>query len=185
MDIRELNLFLHLTGTLHYGQTSRACNITRSGLTRAIQRLEQEVGEQLFIRDNRSVALSRAGDLFKEYAVDVIRRYRTLQVQMAAEHTLCGELSLYCSVTAILSILPGIIIQFRQAYPDIQLNLQTGDAAMALHSLDSGEAEITIAALPENPSYFYWSPEPRRTGAVVFPGSFRQGSGYHAETGTE
>ncbi len=149
MDIRELNLFLHLTGTLHYGQTSRACNITRSGLTRAIQRLEQEVGEQLFIRDNRSVALSRAGDLFKEYAVDVIRRYRTLQVQMAAEHTLCGELSLYCSVTAILSILPGIIIQFRQAYPDIQLNLQTGDAAMALHSLDSGEAEITIAALPE------------------------------------
>ncbi len=149
MDIRELNLFLHLTGTLHYGQTSRACNITRSGLTRTIQRLEQEVGEQLFIRDKRSVTLSRAGDLFKEYAVDVVRRYRTLQVQMAAEHSLYGELSLYCSVTAILSILPGIIIRFRHAYPDIQLNLQTGDAAMALPSLESGEADITIAALPD------------------------------------
>lgn len=149
MDIKELNLFLHLAGTLHYGQTSRACNITRSGLTRTIQRLEQEVGEQLFIRDNRSVALSRAGELYKAYAVDVIQRHRTLQVQMAAEHNLHGELSLYCSVTAVLSILPGIIIRFRHAYPDIQLNLQTGDAAMALARLETGEADITIAALPD------------------------------------
>ena len=149
MNIRELNLFLHLAGTLHFGQTSRACNITRSGLTRTIQRLENEIGEQLFIRDNRSVTLSRAGELFKEYAIDVIRRHRTLQAQMAAEHTLQGELSLYCSVTAILSILPNIITRFRHTYPDIHLNLQTGDAAMALPSLESGEAEITIAALPE------------------------------------
>ena len=149
MNIRELNLFLHLAGTLHFGQTSRACNITRSGLTRTVQRLEQEIGERLFIRDNRSVTLSRAGELFKEYAVDVIRRHRTLQAQMAAEHNLHGELSLYCSVTAILSILPGIITRFRHTYPDIHLNLQTGDAAMALPSLESGEADITIAAMPD------------------------------------
>ena len=150
MDIRELNLFLHLSGTLHYGQTSRACNITRSGLTRTIQRLEQDVGEQLFLRDNRSVSLTRAGELFKEYATDIIRRHRKLQIQMATEHNLTGELSLYCSVTAILSILPGIIMRFRHTYPEIHLNLQTGDAALALPSLENGEADITIAALPDS-----------------------------------
>jgi len=149
MDIRALNLFLHLSGTLHFGQTSRACNITRSGLTRAVQRLEQEIGESLFLRDNRSVSLTRAGELFREYAVDVLGRHRTLQVQMAAEHNLRGELSLYCSVTAILSILPGIIMRFRHAYPDIHLNLQTGDAAIALERLENGEADVTIAALPD------------------------------------
>lgn len=150
MDIRALNLFLHLAGTLHYGQTSSACNITRSGLTRTIQRLEQEIGEQLFLRDNRSVSLTRAGELFKEYASDIIRRHRKLQIQMAAEHNLTGELSLYCSVTAILSILPGIITRFRHTYPDIHLNLQTGDAALALARLESREADLTIAALPDN-----------------------------------
>ena len=150
MDIRELNLFLHLSGTLHFGQTSRACNITRSGLTRTIQRLEHEIGEKLFIRDNRSVALTRAGELFREYAVDVLQHHRNLQVKMAAEHKLRGELSLYCSVTAVLSILPGIIMRFRRAYPDIHLNLQTGDAAAALDKLSSGDADITIAALPDN-----------------------------------
>lgn len=150
MDIRELNLFLHLAGTLHYGQTSRACNITRSGLTRTIQRMEQDVGKQLFLRDNRSVSLTRAGDLFKEYASDIIRRHRKLQIQMAAEHNLTGDLSLYCSVTAILSILPGIIMRFRHTYPEIHLNLQTGDAALALPRLENRDADITIAALPDS-----------------------------------
>ncbi len=149
MDIRELNLFLHLAGSLHFGQTSRACNITRSGLTRAIQRLEQELGEELFLRDNRSVNLTRAGTLFKDYAVDVVHRYHALQTQMAAENRLRGELSLYCSVTAILSILPDIITSFRQGYPDIHLNLSTGDAALALARLENREADITIAALPD------------------------------------
>lgn len=149
MDLRELNLFLHLAASLNYGQTSRACNITRSGLTRAIQRLEHQLGETLFHRDNRSVSLTRAGELFREYAADIIRRYQKLQAQLAAEHRLRGALSIYCSVTAILSILPGIITRFRHAYPDIRLNLQTGDAALALARLEDREADLAIAALPD------------------------------------
>lgn len=149
MDIRELNLFLHLAGTLHFGQTSRACNITRSGLTRTIQRLEQELGEALFIRNNRSVRLTGTGERFREYAADTIQRYRRLQAEISTESRLYGELSLYCSVTAILSILPSIISRFRRTYPQIHLNLSTGDAAMALTRLENGEAEVTVAALPE------------------------------------
>jgi len=149
MDIRELKLFLHLTTTLHFGKTSRTCNITRSGLTRTIQRLENELGEQLFIRNNRSVRLTESGRLFREYASDVVQRYRTLQSQFIAGTHLRGELSLYCSVTAILSILPTIINKFRVDHPDISLNLSTGDAAMAIAKLENGEVDVTIAALPE------------------------------------
>ncbi len=150
MEIRSLNLFLHLADTLHFGRTSRACNITRSGLTRTIQRLEQELGEQLFFRNNRSVRLTEAGRLFREYGSDVVRRYRLLQNQLSSGNRLRGELSIYCSVTAILSILPGIINAFRQDYPDVHLKLSTGDAAMAMDRLENGEADVTIAALPEH-----------------------------------
>jgi len=149
MDIRELDLFLNLASSLHFGQTSRVCNISPSGLTRAIQRLEQELGEPLFRRDNRSVSLTKAGELFKDYAMDVLQRYRKLRQQLATENDLRGTLSLYSSVTAILSILPDIIKQFRRSFPEINLNLTTGDAAMALARLENGEADITIAAVPD------------------------------------
>lgn len=149
MDIRPLTLFLHLADSLHFGRTSRACNITRSGLTRTIQRLEQDLGDQLFLRNNRSVQLTDTGRLFREYASDVVHRYRSLKTRIAADNRLRGELSIYCSVTAILSILPSILNTFRREYPDIHLKLSTGDAAMALARLENGEADITIAALPE------------------------------------
>ncbi len=149
MNIREIQLFQHLSDSLHFGRTSRACNITPSALTRTVQRLEAEVGEQLFIRDNRSVSLSPAGEIFKKYAEDAITHWQELQHQLAGDNLLGGEISLYCSVTAAYSILPSILGIFRQEYPSVHINLQTGDAAQALTKLQNGEVDMTIAALPK------------------------------------
>jgi LysR family positive regulator for ilvC len=149
MDTRELRFFTHLAGSLHFGRTSRACNITPSTLTRTIQRLEEEIGEQLFIRDNRSVSLTTAGELFRNYAEDVILRREQLRIQLAREQKLGGTISLYCSVTAAYSILPDIFQQFRTAYPQVHIKLMTGDAARALTHLQNREVDVTIAALPK------------------------------------
>ncbi len=149
MNIRELIIFRHLAKSLHFGRTSRACNLTPSALTRSIQRLEDQLGHKLFQRNNRSASLTRAGKLFKDYADDVISRWYELQNKLSADDVLRGELSLYCSVTAVYSILPNMLAKFRIKYPEIHINLQTGDAAMALAKLQNGEVDISIAALQE------------------------------------
>ncbi len=148
MDNRELKLFLHLADTLHFGRTSRACNITPSALTRTIQRLESEVDEKLFSRDNRSVELTPAGEAFKRYAEDVLQRWGELQRSLSSDAVLRGAISLYCSVTAVYSFLPRILGRFRTLYPQIHINLQTGDAARALTKLQDAEVDVTIDALP-------------------------------------
>lgn len=150
MNIRELQLFRHLSESLHFGRTSKACNITPSGLTRTIQRLEDEIGQELFLRDKRSVTLTFAGESFRKYSDDVLLRWEQFQSSLSKDSVLRGELSLYCSLTAILTILPDILSLFRKTYPDVQINLKTGDAAMALSKLENDEADITIAALPDS-----------------------------------
>ena len=125
MDIRDLKLFRHLADSLHFGRTSQACNITPSGLTRTIQRLETELNQQLFVRDNRCVALTPAGTIFRDYAEDVVQRWNELQKSFS------------------------ILERFRKAYPEVHINLQTGDAAMALARLLKGEVDVTVAALPD------------------------------------
>jgi LysR family positive regulator for ilvC len=149
MDIRTLKLVKHLAGTLHFGRTSQACNISPSGLTRALQRLENELGKQLFVRNQRTVSLTESGKKFLSYAEDAIKLWDKLQVDLNEKGNLTGEITLYCSVTAILSILPDILERFRTLYPDIQINLQTGDAAMALSRLENREVDVSIAALPD------------------------------------
>jgi LysR family positive regulator for ilvC len=149
MDIRAIKIFNHLAHSLHFGRTSRACHLTASALTRTIQRIEEELGQPLFFRNNRTVSLTPAGMIFKHYAEDAEQRWQTLQQEMAADEALRGEISLYCSVTAAYSILPRILGAFRDAHPGVQIKLQTGDAAEALNKLRNREAEVTIAALPE------------------------------------
>ncbi|WP_319548721.1 HTH-type transcriptional activator IlvY [Desulfogranum marinum] len=149
MDIRSIKIFNSLAASLHFGKTSRAYHMTPSTLTRLVQRLEAEVGKQLFRRDRRSVSLTPAGMLFKEYAEETEQRWNALQNRLAAEVELRGNISLYCSVTAANGILPAILKTFRAHFPGIQLHLQTGDAAMALDQLQNKAADVTIAALPE------------------------------------
>nr|MBF0220923.1 HTH-type transcriptional activator IlvY [Desulfobulbaceae bacterium] len=149
MDIQSLKLFKQLAENLHFGKTSQACHINPSALTRTVQRLEDELGEKLFVRDNRSVTLTPPGKLFKEYAEETIARYNELRNKISTDGILRGEISLYSSVTAVYSILPSILEGFRELYPQVHINLQTGDAAMALNKLERGDVDVTIAAMPD------------------------------------
>lgn len=149
MNIRDLELFKHLSTSLHFGKTALECNISPSGLTRTIQRLENDIGKKLFLRNNRTVTLTPAGIHFKEYCEDTIARYRLFQYSLNTDSVIRGELTLYCSVTAILSILPKIFKRFRRTYPEVMIHVQTGDAAQALIQLQTGEVDIAIAALPD------------------------------------
>lgn len=151
MDIRTLKLFYHLAGSLHFSRTSQACNISPSALTRMIQRLEADVGKQLLIRGNRCVELTYAGQVFKKYAEDVLSRFERLQGELSKDAILSGQLSLYCSVTAAYSILPGFIPRYRAMHPGVQIHLETGDPAQAMDRLMNRDADAVIAALPETP----------------------------------
>lgn len=149
MDIRNLKLFRHLASTLHFARTAQACYITPSALTRVIQRLETELGETLFIRDNRSVELTPAGIAFKKYADDVLQRWENLHDELSAEDSLQGKLSIFCSVTAAYDILPEIMAEFRIAHPGVSLHLETGDPAKAIVKIINQDADVAITARPD------------------------------------
>ena len=79
MDIRDLKLFLHLAESCHFGRTSKAMYVSPSTLSRQIQRLEEQLGHPLFIRDNRSVKLTQAGEHLKQFAQQTLLQYQQLQ----------------------------------------------------------------------------------------------------------
>src|SRR5262245_5071413 len=129
MQLDSLRHFVDLARTLHFGQSSRNCRLSQSALTRSIQRLEQELGVVLLRRDNRSVALTPEGARVERYARDVLAGFEQLQAELkAGKDRVTGSLSLFCSVTAAHSFLPTLLSRFRQAYPQVTIDLQTGYA---------------------------------------------------------
>ena len=74
-----MSLFQHLAGSLHFGKTAAANHVSPSTLSRAIQRLEEQLGSQLLIRDNRSVVLTREGQQFLNYVDQQIDQFELLK----------------------------------------------------------------------------------------------------------
>ena len=72
MNFDELRLFLHLSRSLHFGHTSADCHVSASALSRAIQRLERDLGHALFERDNKSVRLTSEGQLFQQFTSRIL-----------------------------------------------------------------------------------------------------------------
>ena len=152
MDIRELEFFLTTAELLHFGRASQACNLSPSALTRTIQRLEEQLGQTLFVRDNRTVQLSPAGEQFCIYARQAILDFQSFQSSLIGNQKVVGTLSLYASITAVYSLLPDLLEMYRKAYPDVQLELRTGAAEKAVLQVESGEIDIAVAALPDRRS---------------------------------
>ena len=150
MDTRLLKLFLSLADTLHFGRASELNHISPSALSRSIKQLEDEVGVDLFERNNRTVTLTHEGELFRDYAREALLQWDVIRDALMEEaEELHGEISVYCSVTASYSFLYDILSQFRLNHPGVEIKLHTGDPDHAIGHILSGGEDITIAAKPD------------------------------------
>jgi LysR family transcriptional regulator, positive regulator for ilvC len=150
---QELSLFLHLADSLHFARTAKALHMSPSALTRAIQRLEEELGQPLFQRSKRSVALTRAGEIFRDHARGQLAANARLLEALATE-TLAptGELRIACTVTACHSVLPKLLARCRDRYPGIHLQLSTSDAARCMAALENDEVDLAVVPEPDRPA---------------------------------
>ncbi len=150
MNIKSLQLFIHLCDSKSFAKTAAAMHISPSALSRQIQKLEEETHQQLFLRDNRSVELTVQGKKLLPVALKILGEWQQYQSYVkGAEDELKGEIRLFCSVTASYSHLPELISEFRIQHPFIEFKLSTGDPAQAIDKILADEADIAISAKPD------------------------------------
>jgi LysR family positive regulator for ilvC len=160
VDIKDLELFVQLAEGLHFANAGAATHRSPSAVSRAIRRIEEDLGQRLLERDNRSVRITSAGERFLIYARQVLQLWRDYAKTLpAATQTLRGEVSLYCSVTAAYSVLASLLDPLRDQHPGIELKLHTGDQADAVQRVSDGLEDIVITARPERlPSKLSFKP---------------------------
>lgn len=148
MDTREIKAFLVLADNLNYTISATQCSMSTSALSRTIMRLENELSTTLFTRDNKTVNLTEAGKTFKSFAEQFNSKFEAIKQELKTiDQPLSGKIRLYCSVTASLFLLPQLLNKFRFLYPNIEIKIETGDAAVAIQKLKSNNADLSIAAV--------------------------------------
>lgn len=181
MDFFELNAFLTLSKTLHFAKTAEKVNLSASALSRLISRLEEETGHTLLERSNREVKLTTEGKIFADFSEKCLEEKEDLSVRLnSTDAKVQGVLRVFSSVTACYSIIPPFLMKITENFPNIKLDIQTGDPALAIQAVKEGKADIAVAAIPDNGIIGFQSIPVHRTPLVFAAssgGPFEQVSG--------
>ncbi|MDE8652768.1 LysR family transcriptional regulator [Novosphingobium album (ex Liu et al. 2023)] len=143
MDIRQLRYFLAVAAERNFSRAAERLHMAQPPLSRQIQQLEQEVGAPLFDRESRPMALTEAGRLFYEHALQVTRRLDELKAAMRSFVTSNRPRFVVGFVPSLLyARLPDVIREARRAMPDVDLSLVEMMSIEQINALKEGRIDV-------------------------------------------
>ena len=142
IELRLWRQFVTLAEELHFGRAAVRLHMTQPPLSQAIQGLEQQIGVPLFQRTRRSVALTPAGAALLAPAHRLLAAADALpKVAQAAAAGLAGQLRLAFTSNIAYGPLPDWLRGFRQAHPDVALQLREATLDVQLGAFDADEID--------------------------------------------
>ena len=146
---KQLQYFVALVETGHFGKAADACYVSQSAFSSAIKELENTLEAQLVDRTNRQVTITSSGQQIATQARLVLRDIEDL-VELAAgeKQPLTGELRLGVIPTIAPFLLPKVLPRLRRKYPKLQLYLSEDQTDRIYEKLMDGELDLLLLALP-------------------------------------
>lgn len=155
MTLQQLRYFLEVARQdLNISKAAVALHITQPGLSRQLRLFEEELGIELFMRNRtRLVCLSDAG---REILAMAERTLESAQSIKAASREYSsqreGTLTIATTHTQARYALPGVLRRFVERYPGVQLSLRQGTPTEVAYLVATGNADISIATEPVDPT---------------------------------
>lgn len=145
ITIRQIRYFV---ATAEAGQVSRAaerCNITQSSITLAINKMEEELGQRLFVRQSRGMLLTAQGEDFLRHCHAILQ---TLDDAMDIRPQAPGGLTetIRIGMTGTISgyVFPPVWRKFRREFPQITFAAVEGEYDTLEAKLKAGELDMVM-----------------------------------------
>ncbi len=149
MEIHEIRYFLAVCETLNFTKAAEGCNVSQPALTRAIQKMEGELGGLLFSRERGNTHLTELGRLMQPHFEEVLAR--TQAARATAQRFLRLE-SAHLRLGVMPTISPlrfvGFLNRFRADQPGIEMTLSEAVPSRLTDQLLRGELDVVVMAQP-------------------------------------
>ncbi|WP_199855043.1 LysR family transcriptional regulator [Streptomyces dioscori] len=147
MELRTLRYFVAVAEELHFGRAATRLHMSQPPLSRAIRRLESELGAALFDRSSAGVALTAAGALLLDEARDLLGRSDRIRERVAAA---AGAALLTVGILGD-STDPGALrlaAAHRRQYPHVEVRVRETDLTDPTCGLRAGSVDIALTRGP-------------------------------------
>jgi DNA-binding transcriptional LysR family regulator len=153
--MHQVRYFVALCESLNFTRAAEQCGVSQPSLTKAIQRLEEELGGPLFARERNLTHLTDLGRLMKPHLEAVHAASEAVRLQANAFHKLeSGSVRLGVMCTIGPARLIGFLKRFRREVPSVEITLKDAPGKEIVAMLLEGEIDVALVGLPHLPERF-------------------------------
>src|SRR5687768_6710426 len=150
MTLVQLEYVVALDTLKHFARAAEECHITQPSLSMQVQKLEEELGVQIFIRST-PVATTEMGQIVIEQAKKILAEAGMMHQLIEQEKSVVsGSLKFGVIPTLAPYLLPEFIEAFTKIYPNVRLSIHEMTTENIVRQLRNGALEAGIMATPLN-----------------------------------
>ncbi|HCG0598335.1 TPA: LysR family transcriptional regulator [Pseudomonas aeruginosa] len=142
MDLRQLRYFIAVAEELHFGRAAARLFISQPALSFDIKKLEEQLGTQLLLRNNKSVKLTGAGQVLLVEARNLLQAEKVKRLtQLSAEGDV-GQLRVGFVNSMLYRGLPRAMSRFEREHPNMEVVLGEMNSAEQAQALQRGQIDL-------------------------------------------
>lgn len=174
MNINELRYIVAVAQTRNFRRAAEKCFVSQPALSTAVQKLEEELGVQVFERSRTEVSITPNGERIVAQAALILEEVERLRL-LARQGTnpLVGPLRLGVIHTVGPYLLPDLIAQLHLSAPEMPLHVEENTTDRLEEQLRQGALDVAIIALPLAASGLVTRPLYSESFEVVVPKNHR------------
>ena len=148
-SIKQLEYFVTIAHSTNFRKAAAKLGVSQPTLTSQVAAMEEILGVQLFERSRAGTLLSPEGRDLLALARDILDQYQhLLDTAQNSNRELGGTFRIGVSSTIGPYLLPEVLPQLHQRYPNLQLHLREGDPGELESGLHKGSFDLIITVLP-------------------------------------
>jgi DNA-binding transcriptional LysR family regulator len=145
LDSRQLRAFRVLARTGSFTQTARELHLTQSGISHSMKALEGETGCRLLDRLGKKVVLTQAGEQLLQHAEKILSEMESARESLKQLGKWGkGRLRLGASTTACQQIIPPVLREFKESFPEHVITLEPGDTPELVGALLKQRIDLAL-----------------------------------------
>lgn len=151
MTLQQLEYLVALDKHRQFAKAAAACNVTQPTLSTMIQRLEEELGVQLFDRQRQPVEPTAIGEKVIEQARRTLGASALIEELIAeSRDTLSGDFTLAVLPTIAPYLIPLVLPKWKARFKDLKLEIVELKTSQCLAALQERSIDMAIiASAPE------------------------------------
>jgi DNA-binding transcriptional LysR family regulator len=149
IDTDRLALFVAVARERGFSRAARKVHKTQSAVSQAVRKLEDDLGQTLFVRDSRTTALTHAGGVLLVHADRVLAELARAEESLSSLREIkSGELVIGTSDTLAYYVLPPVFAEYRRRYPGVELRLDNRTSPAVALGVAERTIDVGVVSLP-------------------------------------